>query len=80
MSATGAMPRGWYPDPRLTGQRRYWDGTAWAPRTAAGEPFDSPIADDAPAGHAGPRGGVTDGSRSPAGAGADEARPGEDPR
>lgn len=22
-------PAGWYPDPRIQGQQRYWDGTKW---------------------------------------------------
>lgn len=29
-------PAGWYPDPTVPGQRRYWDGTAWTEHTAAG--------------------------------------------
>ena len=24
-----AVPAGWYPDPQVHGQQRYWDGTAW---------------------------------------------------
>lgn len=29
-------PAGWYPDPELPGQRRYWDGTQWTDHTAPG--------------------------------------------
>lgn len=29
-------PAGWYPDPDVPGQRRYWDGTAWTDHTAPG--------------------------------------------
>lgn len=30
----GATPAGWYPDPQMPGQQRYWDGSAWAPSAA----------------------------------------------
>lgn len=28
-----APPAGWYPDPQVPGQLRYWDGTAWTAHT-----------------------------------------------
>ncbi|MDN4483764.1 DUF2510 domain-containing protein [Demequina lignilytica] len=34
---------GWYPDPTLPGQQRYWDGEAWTPRTQVTVPVE-PIA------------------------------------
>lgn len=27
---TPSAPAGWYPDPQVPGQQRYWDGAAWA--------------------------------------------------
>ena len=36
-------PAGWYPDPVLPGQERYWDGSAWTPRTQVTVPVE-PIA------------------------------------
>ena len=29
-------PAGWYPDPELPGQQRYWDGLAWTEHRAPG--------------------------------------------
>ena len=29
-------PEGWYPDPELRGQQRYWDGTTWTDHRAPG--------------------------------------------
>ncbi|WP_411700725.1 DUF2510 domain-containing protein [Conyzicola sp.] len=39
------IPAGWYPDPRGSRQRRWWDGTAW---THALEPLAHPVAPPAP--------------------------------
>jgi len=41
-----AIPAGWYPDPRGTKQRRWWDGTSW---THALEAPPEPVAPAAPA-------------------------------
>jgi hypothetical protein len=30
-----STPAGWYNDPSVAGQRRYWDGTVWTDRTTA---------------------------------------------
>src|SRR5215210_2825079 len=32
--ATEQQPAGWYPDPQVTGQQRYWDGFQWTEQTA----------------------------------------------
>lgn len=40
-----AIPAGWYPDPRGTKQRRWWDGTSW---THALEAPPEPVAPAAP--------------------------------
>ena len=29
------QPAGWYADPRQSGQRRWWDGSAWTDHTLA---------------------------------------------
>jgi len=29
-----AVPAGWYPDPQVAGQLRYWDGNNWTTETA----------------------------------------------
>lgn len=35
MSYDGSQtPAGWYPDPQVPGQQRWWDGTTWAPSGA----------------------------------------------
>ena len=31
-----AQPAGWFPDPSIAGQQRYWDGTTWTDHTAPG--------------------------------------------
>jgi hypothetical protein len=31
-------PAGWYPDPEMPGQQRYWDGTQWTEHRAPGAP------------------------------------------
>lgn len=31
------QPKGWYDDPKTTGQYRYFDGTKWTDLTAAGD-------------------------------------------
>lgn len=31
-------PPGWYPDPRLAGTQRYWDGMGWTGHVAAARP------------------------------------------
>ena len=34
------VPAGWYPDPQIAGQGRYWDGSAWTEYVhAPGQPF-----------------------------------------
>jgi hypothetical protein len=30
-------PPGWYPDPTMAANRRYWDGTAWTPHVASAD-------------------------------------------
>jgi len=30
MTTSGTTPAGWYPDPSLRHEHRYWDGTAWS--------------------------------------------------
>jgi hypothetical protein len=37
MSNQGQPPAGWYPDPQVPGQQRYWDGTQWT-QTAPAAP------------------------------------------
>lgn len=34
-TAATAQP-GWYPDPQVPGQQRYWDGSQWTDQLAAG--------------------------------------------
>lgn len=34
-----ATPAGWYPDPFVPGQQRYWDGSAWTVAIAAAPPM-----------------------------------------
>lgn len=34
-TGAGSTPAGWYPDPHVAGQQRWWDGTAWTDHTAA---------------------------------------------
>lgn len=38
-SPLGATPAGWYPDPLLPGQQRYWDGSAWTVAVATPPPI-----------------------------------------
>lgn len=38
MSGVGTIPAGWYADPSVPGQQRYWDGVAWTEHTAPGAP------------------------------------------
>lgn len=33
---TAAPPAGWYPDPNVKGEQRWWDGAAWTDRVAPG--------------------------------------------
>jgi TM2 domain-containing membrane protein YozV len=33
---------GWYPDPEVPGQQRYWDGTAWTEHRAIATPQPAP--------------------------------------
>lgn len=40
-----AAPAGWYDDPTLPGQHRYWDGSEWTAHTAVYTPAE-PIARD----------------------------------
>jgi uncharacterized RDD family membrane protein YckC len=34
--SSGGTPPGWYPDPSVPGQQRYWDGGTWTDHTAPG--------------------------------------------
>jgi hypothetical protein len=36
MSRVTQTPAGWFPDPQLPGQLRYWDGAAWTAHTQPG--------------------------------------------
>lgn len=38
----GTTPAGWYPDPNIGGQQRYWDGQQWTESTAAVSPAAPP--------------------------------------
>ena len=38
-----AQPAGWYPDPEVQGQRRYWDGTTWTHHVELIPLFDGPV-------------------------------------
>lgn len=40
-------PAGWYPDPDVPGQQRYWDGVRWSEHTAPVAPPTSPQWPDA---------------------------------
>jgi uncharacterized RDD family membrane protein YckC len=53
-----STPAGWYPDPTVPGQQRYWDGNSWTDNTAPG-PAEAPTAPPAPppGGYAPPMGG-----------------------
>lgn len=45
MSGVGTIPAGWYADPSVPGQQRYWDGATWTEHTASGAPMSvSPMA------------------------------------
>ncbi len=37
-----APPAGWYADPSMPSQQRYWDGAQWTEQTAPGQPASSP--------------------------------------
>ena len=41
----GPAPPGWYPDPQDAAAQRYWDGAAWTPQTAPGQPPPAPSGD-----------------------------------
>lgn len=38
-SPLGSIPAGWYPDPVVPGQQRYWDGSAWTGAFVAAPPL-----------------------------------------
>lgn len=50
-------PAGWYPDPDVPAQRRYWDGTRWTEHTAPGPGSSSRPAESGPPRAAVPQGG-----------------------
>lgn len=52
MSDAGSpqAPAGWYPDPEVPGQRRYWDGTRWTDHTAPGTDATRPLRSGPPPG------------------------------
>lgn len=48
---TPQTPAGWYPDPEVPGQGRYWDGAAWTPHVhAPGQPYPAAALPSAPPG------------------------------
>jgi uncharacterized RDD family membrane protein YckC len=53
-----STPAGWYPDPSIPGQQRYWDGNAWTEHTTP-DPSAAPTAPPMPpaGGYAPPTGG-----------------------
>jgi uncharacterized RDD family membrane protein YckC len=53
-----STPAGWYPDPSVPGQQRYWDGNAWTEHTTP-DPSAAPTAPPMPpaGGYAPPMGG-----------------------
>jgi uncharacterized RDD family membrane protein YckC len=53
-----STPAGWYPDPSVPGQQRYWDGNAWTEHTTP-DPSAAPTAPPMPpaGGYAPPTGG-----------------------
>lgn len=40
-------PAGWFSDPQLPGQLRYWDGAGWTAHTQPGAPVSVPLAEGA---------------------------------
>lgn len=36
--SSGEMPAGWFPDPQVPGQQRYWDGKRWTDERASSAP------------------------------------------
>src|ERR1700712_2161400 len=43
-------PAGWYPDPDIDGESRYWTGTTWAPQVSPVLTADHPSASTIPSG------------------------------
>lgn len=39
-------PAGWYPDPKMSGTQRYWDGTEWSDHVAPAPNYQRPAQPD----------------------------------